>query len=437
MRLLALCLVASTAYAQVEDRPPPLRLGGLPAFLFWPSQTCACTMPTDARGNIMQGATRATSATCSPLGIQTTGIADESLVTCGVNEPRLEAHSNGLIGYRQEMGNGGNRVLYSDAPDNAVWTKEGCAGACLPAVDAGVGPKLFSGGANSDFVSFAASSGASFSDFYQAWNTSVPAYAPVCSWYVKGALLPDAGVNTGTTDACSYDGASWSCTDCVYTSASWTRCFSKRVAGAATVRYCKLGNNSNQNGGVARAEANVYVACAMGEENTPGPGSCVPSTSAMVNRGADGPLYQTFDAGTVKEDDGLYSMGFVVSSLKTSGWTVEYAVAMTNLTNPYVSMYTTSGANVKCESFNASAVTATGSYIQEPVSQTVGCWNDGVNEQGWAGSTPFATPGAGSRGGASMNRLNLGTTSLGYEVSGVVGPLCFDKNPNRCRNIFP
>lgn len=433
--MLTLLVAVMVGQADPVDRPPPLRLGGLPAFYFVPSAVCTCTMPTDARGNAMQGGTRAGDATCTPSGIQTTGIASESLVVCTANQPRIERHANGLVGFRQEAA-GTNRNTYSEAPDNAAWTKEN-SGAVAPAFDAGVGPKLFSGGTNSTFVSFAATSGVQYSDFYQAWSTTVAGYSPVCSWYVRGVEFPDGGVNTGTTDTCSYDGATWSCTPCEFTSASWTRCASKRTTGTSTSRFCKYGNNSNQNGGVARTASNVYVACMMSEENVPGPSSCVPTTIAYVNRAADSALYLSLDAGILKGADGLYSFAFVVSSLKTSGWPIEYAVAGTNTSAPYVSMYTP-GANVKCESHNgATVIFAQHGYIGAPDSTTLGCFNDGANEQGWTGTTAFSTPGAGTRSGASINRVNIGTTSAGYEPAGLVGPVCFDPNPNRCRSIFP
>lgn len=108
MRALLLILIASSALGQgrfdrINKRTDQGRSnrGFLPQsgafFEFAPASgagmgtACACTAITGAKGETA-GVARTGSATCSPLGVATTGITDASLVECGANLPRVEPY---------------------------------------------------------------------------------------------------------------------------------------------------------------------------------------------------------------------------------------------------------------------------------------------------------------------------------------------------------
>lgn len=61
---------------------------------------CACAAITGAKGEAVTFS-RAGAATCSPLGLATTGITNASLVECSANLPRVES-SGGVLGLRVE-----------------------------------------------------------------------------------------------------------------------------------------------------------------------------------------------------------------------------------------------------------------------------------------------------------------------------------------------
>ena len=79
---------------------------------------CACTTPTGAKGETMTYV-RAGSATCSPLGLATTGITNASLVECSANLPRVES-SGSVLGLRVEGARTNVLTRFIDYA-NATW----------------------------------------------------------------------------------------------------------------------------------------------------------------------------------------------------------------------------------------------------------------------------------------------------------------------------
>ena len=79
---------------------------------------CACTTPTGAKGEAMTYV-RAGNATCSPLGLATTGITNASLVECSANLPRVES-SGSVLGLRVEGARTNVLTRFIDYA-NATW----------------------------------------------------------------------------------------------------------------------------------------------------------------------------------------------------------------------------------------------------------------------------------------------------------------------------
>jgi len=87
------------------------------------STVCACTAVTGAKGEVLT-ATRASSGTCSPLGVAATGITNASLVECASNQPRIEAQSSGTLALRSETSKPNVLTRFIDYT-NAAWADVG------------------------------------------------------------------------------------------------------------------------------------------------------------------------------------------------------------------------------------------------------------------------------------------------------------------------
>lgn len=265
----------------------PSTSGSLAFFEFAPANgrgmtaACACTTPTGAKGEAMTF-TRTGAATCSKQGLATTGIANGDLVVCSNNnEPRVEP-SGGVLGLRVESART-NLMLRSQELNNAAWTKEYDAAPRTPTVTANQATAP-DGTLTADYFDSIATTGAQFSDAYQlgaAGSSTTNGWE--CSVYVKGVS------GSGTTDLCVYSGgAAWDCGSCSFVSTSWTRCEKQQTSGVVSLanRYCKLGNNSSQNGGVARSRSEMYVWGFQGEE-TFFPTSYIPTVAASATRNGE------------------------------------------------------------------------------------------------------------------------------------------------------
>lgn len=288
MRALLLIMLAAPAWGQLlVDRPPPLRLGGYAWFEAAPTNgagmpaACACTGMTSAQGDTLN-MSRSSGAFCNKAGMATTGIQNGDLVYCAASDSlRVEPNQLGVRGPRQEVASS-NLMLQSEAFDNVIHQKESFPVANPPRFDGGgyTGPD---NGTTADRYYFAATSGTDYTDMYQVATGSV-AIGWTCSVFVKGA------VGSGTTDICGYNGLAWSCSPCSFNASTWSWCFNAASSSTGTTRYCKVGNNSNQNGNVARSISDVLLFGLQGEE-LDFPTSYIPTTSATASRSSETPYF--------------------------------------------------------------------------------------------------------------------------------------------------
>lgn len=155
---------------------------------------CACAAVTGAKGEALTFS-RASSATCTPgvTGTRTTGIADNSLVTCANNQPRIERDNNGVLGFRVESA-GSNVLLRFIDYANAAWTD--------------VGTPTLTGGQTSPWAGAYATSAVSIDDndaaAYEGRSQSVTVvsgqpYNAHC--LVKAGTLTDARISLDGTPA--------------------------------------------------------------------------------------------------------------------------------------------------------------------------------------------------------------------------------------------
>jgi hypothetical protein len=256
--------------ALVEFAPASAR--GMPS-------ACGTTAPTGTKGEVLTFA-RASVASCTKggNGLRLTGIANGDVVSVTNNVARVEFDSDGVLALKTEA-NSTNFCLRSDAIDNAAWVKEQDAAPRTPTVTADY-TTAPDGTATADRAQFVATSAAQYSDLYQTWTAASATDPATCSAYVLG------NANSDTTDICAYNGSAWSCSACAFVTGSWNRCV-RIVAGAgSTTRFCKLGNNSNQNGGIARNAADVSTWCLQGESKDH-PTACMNTTAASATRATE------------------------------------------------------------------------------------------------------------------------------------------------------
>ncbi len=154
-----------------------------------------------------------------------------------------------------------NYLRWSEAFDNVVWSSDVSGATITITANAATAPD---GTPTADRMQCDATTGAQLATKLQQWAFAAPAVSSptTCSVYIYGNGA------SGTTDICLYDGIAWMCGDCAFTNGAWSRCSTSDAVGAVTTaRYCKVGNNSNQNGGVGRSAVDTYIWGAQGEPN--------------------------------------------------------------------------------------------------------------------------------------------------------------------------
>ena len=373
---------------------------------------CTCANPTGVRGEAMTF-TRASSATCSKRGLATTSIANGDIVTCASDQSRVEPSVSSL-GLRVE-GARTNDVLRSQELDNAAWSAAS-SGVAVPTVtaDQAVAPD---GTTTADRLQIPATVNPQYSYVFQGGLSAVQR---ATSLYVKG------NGTSGTINLLSGSTPN-DCTLCTYNSTTWTRC--SLVSAGATATFLFIGNDSNSAvcGTASRGAQDVFVWGTQAEAGAYAT-SYIHTVAAAVTRNADRGHFAL--ASTPKGVDGLYSMSATLETLNNVNRTWEALIITASGGPPYVSLLSNVAQN-RCESFNVSPLTATGTASGPSGRFT--CWNDGTNEQGISNGAAFSGPVPGFRSGVGINRVGVTTASAGYEVDGIITGVCVDPSPSRCR----
>lgn len=153
---------------------------------------CAGAAITGAKGEVVT-VTRTSSATCAPLGLATTGIANASLVEVGLNLPRVEAQSDGVLALRSEAAATNVCTRFIDYA-NAAWADVG-----TPTPTAGQ-TSPWVGTYASSAVQYDDNDGAAFEGRTQTVTvTAATAYTISC--YVKAGTLTSARLSLDGTTA--------------------------------------------------------------------------------------------------------------------------------------------------------------------------------------------------------------------------------------------
>lgn len=286
-----LTLALALALAQTPDhwlhRQPNLPRG--PGYAFFEAfplsgagttTACSTTAPTGAKGETLTF-TRTGNATCSKKGLATTGIADGDLVVVSGNVARVEPDSDSVLGLRVE-GSRQNVAVRSEEIDNASWVAFGEAGgtaASKGTANSGTAPD---GTATADPVTFAATTATQGSFIYQSLG--------VLSSTAADTVFAKSTSGGCTIDVCEERAGLNSCTSCVISDSTWTRCQHLSTDAVAGARFLIIGNVSSRNGGTARSACTAYVWGAQSERSAAYATSYIPTVAAAVTRNADGPL---------------------------------------------------------------------------------------------------------------------------------------------------
>lgn len=226
--------------------------------------------------------TRASSATCLPAN-QFTGISNGDLDTCTSNQTRVTTYGGSSLGVLSEAA-ATNVLLYSDAIDDATWTKFGnISAAPTVTADYAAGP---SGAITAERVQFedCATVGAQ-SIIYQTINPGSPASQGV---FVK------ANSGTPSLSLCYYDtgGTSGACTSVSPSTSTWTRV--KQEGFTYTTSYSIVigcNNGTAYSGASNTGAADILVAGGQSETGA-GLTSYIATTSASVNRAVETHKFQ-------------------------------------------------------------------------------------------------------------------------------------------------
>ncbi len=397
--------------------------GGGPGFAFFEfapasgaglSAACACTAVTGAKGETVSW-TRGSSAYCTKEGLATTGLTTTSMVSCGNNLPRVEADNGGVLGVLAESSRT-NLVLRSEEVDNAAWVKEFDSAPRTMTITANFATAP-NNTLTADRVQFPATAAGEYSDFYQTFSAGVAGDPTTCSAYVQGTS------GAGTLDICRFDGTTWGCSACSFVAGSITRCSTSAAGVGSTTRYCKLGNNTLQNGSVARAASDVLVWGAQGELSAYAT-SYIPTTTAGVTRYADGPVQ---------------AAGVTLTSLASAG-SMAISVSPMNVTNPQAPLVFMAGsgrpayANSFIAAFDGTNAAVIANGLTLGVAERYwSSWTGAalqINNATDATNNTVAFDGA----MATTGPLEFGANAaIGTNGDWIVSRLCLDPVATRCR----
>lgn len=143
-----------------------------------------------------------------------------------------------------------NYMLYSQALANAAWVKENSGGAIVSPTTTDNYALAPDCTMTATRIQIPATSGVEYSDLFQQ-NVAWTGVSTSHCLYVKGTLTD------GTADFAHFNGGAWVNMALPFVSSGWT--LVKSENNNVTGGYLKIGNNSVQNGGVARAANDILV----------------------------------------------------------------------------------------------------------------------------------------------------------------------------------
>ena len=375
---------------------------------------CSTTPPTGSKGEALTF-TRASSATCSKVGLATTGIQPGDLVTLTTNQPRVEPDADGVLAVRVESQRT-NNFTRSQEWGNAAWVKYRDGAAALPTVPASDSAVAPDGTTTADTASIGATIGSQSSIIYQG-ACATGAQCAV-SAYVSGPS------GSGTTDICAGTSGA-ACAPCAWTATSWTLCQRTGIVGTVTSAY--VGNATFYNGGTVRPAQDVYVWQGQAEVGATLITSAIPTTSATVTRNADVVSFATTLSGSTFS---AATNMTTPSALVANSTAFQVYVDANNSVTAYVDGSAKLVCNFRIGGVD-NTVTSAASVVAS-ASNRVACQYGAAGRSACVGGTCTTTAGALTlfTGAATFY---IGTRSAtGNESNGIHSRLCYDPSDARC-----
>ena len=357
---------------------------------------CACAAVTGAKGETLTF-TRTGNATCSPLGLATTGITNASLVECAGNLPRVEA-SGGVLGLRVEAARVNVLTRFIDYA-NATWADVG-----TPALT-GAQVSPWTGTYANLAVQFDDNDGAAFEGRTQTVTvTAATQYTMSC--FVKAGTLTSARLSLdGTTaDFTGLSSTTWTLATVVDASSSGVAIAAQVLNGstAAATGTVVWGGCQVEAGGVAT--------------------SMIPTVAAGVTRNIESPAFTLSSA-----------VGPSASIAASAQWpsTAVGAVNYLALGNvgDNMTLYRTNDTGAGFQ-INATITSPAVSSMGTTVHRAALADASGTRSAFWdLGSV--AAPAASMAAGVST--VWIGRNVGGTPADGIVTRVCIDPDPTRCR----
>jgi len=379
---------------------PSLRSGAF--FEFAPASgagmgtACACTTPTGAKGEAMTF-TRTGSATCSPVGLATTGITNASLVECAGNLPRVES-SGGVLGLRVEGARTNVLTRFIDYA-NATW-----ADVATPTLT-GAQVSPWTGTYANLAVQFDDNDAVAFEGRTQT-VTVTAATQYVMSCFVKAGTLNTARLSLdGTTaDFTGLSSTTWSLVTVTDASSS----------GVAIAAQALNGSTAAATGtvvwGGCQVEAGAYAT------------SMIPTVAAGVTRNEDIPVFSVTRQVTTG------SIAMSVDPMSIIGAAAYWAATDTNGRIPYGA----SNVVILFDGTTTPSVAPVPAYAPGTISRIGGFWGAGSMTV-FGGSATASSAFDGAMGSAGSTLTLGGSAAGGVPFDGIYSRICYDPSPSRCR----
>lgn len=241
---------------------------------------CACAAITTAAGDAVT-ATRGSTGSCTRGGTPvTTGIANGDVVTCGIDQVRVET-IGGTPTIRLENGRT-NSILQGGDFASGSWAvaNGGAPAPGNPTItsNAATAPD---GTVTADRVDFPSTTGTGYSVVYNTLGRVSTATSWSHSIYMRGV----SGSGTVYLMSVNATATVFNTVACAFVSTSWTRCSVVGTETAATW-YTQIGFDLRDGAQSGQGAQSVYIWGAQGEEGTL-PTSYIPTTASAAARSPD------------------------------------------------------------------------------------------------------------------------------------------------------
>jgi hypothetical protein len=375
--------------------------------------SCSTSTITGGNGETFTGS-RASSATCSTLGVANTGITPGTFSTLTTNQMRVEPDADGVRGLRIESQRT-NYVIRSEELDDPAWISITSAGAVTVTPNAALSPFNT---LTADRMQWSAcptlGQSSLLGQSFAGVTTNGAAYCFVRGNATSGSFAEILGMG-------SYSSSTGS-----YVAASYSRLPVSDVRASITELYVGCTNIAVASPNPGNTGAGDAFPWGCQTEMALFPTSYIPTASSQVTRAADVASFPVTLAGSTFSA----AMNFTPLGFATGATPFEIRIDANNLVRASV----TASNTLQCD-FIIGGVTSTVTSVATMtagVSNRVSCRYDGTGRQACVGGVCATTAGALTMptGAATFWWGTRSTT--GNEANGILSRGCYDQLSARC-----